>query len=126
MSIQGRLALLTLIAALISGSAQAFERVSDRARFLETVEGKALMLTRPFYLRSAIRVKVETDGDIIGEALGSPVTGDWQWRDGFFCRDLAWGKKDLGPNCQLVEVHGNSIRFTSDYGRGDFADFRIE
>ena len=66
------------------------------------------------------------DGDIRGRALGGPVNGDWRWQDGYFCRDLVWGERDLGPNCQMVEVKGNRIRFTSDFGRGDSADFRIE
>ncbi len=42
-----------------------------------------------------------------------------------FCRDLFWGARDLGYNCQQVDVNGSRIRFTSDRGRGDSAVFRL-
>ena len=42
-----------------------------------------------------------------------------QWSDdGYFCRDLYFGEESLGPNCQLVEINGSTLRFTSDKGDG--------
>ena len=123
-----RLALSFTILTLLlgSGGASAFERVEDQSEFINTVRGKELLITRPFYLRSAIRLEVSPDGAISGSAMTKPVTGDWRWENGLFCRDLYWGERDLGPNCQVVEVAGDRIRFTADYGRGKSADFRID
>lgn len=120
-------ALSILAFVLVSGGAAlAFERVEDRSDFINTVRGKELLITRPFFLRSAIKLEVSPDGEITGRAMSQPVKGDWRWENGLFCRDLFWGERNLGPNCQVVEVLGDRIRFTADYGRGKSADFRID
>ena len=110
----------TLASALLAaGPAFAdFEKVSDRDTFLGLVTGKTL--SRPF-----VRLQVTSDGDIDGRGLQWDVTGDWSWQDGYFCRDLYWGGDDLGYNCQEVKANGNRIRFTSDRGSGDSAEFRL-
>ena len=97
---------------------QAFDKVTSKDQFVQLVEGKDLKLT-------GITVNVTPSGQIKGRAYGFGVSGQWQWRDGYFCRSLYWGKTDLGPNCQQVEVQGNTIRFTSDRGTGQFADLRM-
>ena len=120
-------ALSILAFVLVSGGAAlAFERVEDRSDFINTVRGKELLITRPFFLRSAIKLEVSSDGEITGRAMSQPVKVDWRWENGLFCRDLFWGERNLGPNCQVVEVLGDRIRFTADYGRGKSADFRID
>ena len=92
--------------------------IKVKADFERIVVGRDLTLF-------AIRVIVSPDGQIKGRAYGTPVTGKWRWQDGFFCRDLYWGKRDLGPNCQEVKVHGNKVRFTSDRGSGQHADLTM-
>ncbi|MEL6168837.1 MAG: dihydrodipicolinate reductase [Pseudomonadota bacterium] len=100
--------------------AHAFERVAEKASFIELVEGRNLT-------RLGIRLAVAPTGEIKGRAFGRRVSGQWQWsQDGYFCRDLYYGEQDLGPNCQMVEVNGNTVRFTSDKGNGIFADLRID
>lgn len=99
-------------------AAAAFEKVKSKNQFIQLVAGKDLRLT-------GINVKVSPAGDITGRAYGVGVKGEWQWRDGFFCRSLYWGKRNLGPNCQEVRVNGNTVRFTSDRGAGEFADLRM-
>ena len=121
------LALTVLLAVLgVTSVAGAFERVENRDQFVDTVVGKELLITRPFFLRSAIKLEVSPNGEISGSAMTQPVKGDWRWENGLFCRDLYWGERDLGPNCQVVEVAGDRVRFTADYGRGKSADFRID
>jgi hypothetical protein len=51
--------------------------------------------------------------------------GSWIWEDGHFCRDMDWSGTEIDYNCQLVEVSGNRIRFTTDQGAGDDAVLRI-
>ncbi len=96
----------------------AFEKVTTRNQFVEIVSGKDLKLT-------GITVNVTPGGQIKGRAYGFGVKGEWKWQNGYFCRSLFWGKKDLGPNCQEVKVHGNKIRFTSDKGTGQYADLTL-
>lgn len=98
--------------------AAAFERISTKSDFVQTVSGKNLTIF-------GISVSVQPDGAIGGRAYGRKVKGQWQWRDGFFCRDLFWGDMDLGPNCQVVKVHGDVIRFRSDKGTGRYADLTM-
>ena len=107
----------TLIA--VPAMAEGFIRIIDRQKFLEVVQDRDLT-------RFAINVTVTGTGDIVGRAFGQNVTGDWQWQDGYFCRSLFWGNTELGDNCQQVEFRGETVRFTSDRGTGQFADLKVE
>jgi hypothetical protein len=98
--------------------AEGFNPVSDEQAFVSLVDGRKLT-------RVGIHLDVTPDGKIKGRAFGRDVTGAWTWKSGYFCRDLYWGSRDLGPNCQAVAVQGDTIRFTSDQGKGDFADLRL-
>lgn len=93
-------------------------KIVDEAQFRALVTGKTL--TRPL-----IRLQVSPGGEISGKGASWEVTGNWTWQDGYFCRHLNWGGDDLGYNCQEVRVDGERIRFTSDRGSGDSAEFRL-
>ena len=95
-----------------------FARVTDERQFRQIVQGREL--TYPL-----VRLQVTPDGRIVGKGAGREVSGQWDWENGLFCRDLYWGQRELGYNCQTVEVRGNTVRFTSDEGQGDHADFRL-
>ena len=75
--------------------------------------------------RFLISLSVTSDGKIKGSAAGRSVTGDWDWIDGFFCRTLLWGKRELKYNCQQVNFDGKRLRFTSDRGKGQSASFAL-
>ena len=111
---------LFAMASLIAGPAWAdFQRVQQRESFVSLVDGRDLT-------RLGIRLTVTNDGRIKGSAFGRDVTGDWRWNRGYFCRDLYLGGDLLdGDNCQTVEVSGETLRFTSDRGRGDSASLRL-
>lgn len=115
-----RLAIAVLTATLIAGPAAAeFKRVNDRDNFVSLVKDRNLT-------RLGIRLNVTDNGKIIGRAFGQKVSGAWNWSSGFFCRDLYVNGEVLDDdNCQTVEVRGNTLRFTSDKGAGDFADLRL-
>ena len=104
--------------------AEQFTPIPDENAFLSTVVGKDLRLKG--YGPIVVRLNVKPDGEITGRGLGWPVTGAWRWQDGLFCRDLNWGGSDLGQNCQAVLVQGQTIRFVSDAGKGDYADFALQ
>jgi len=113
-------AFISLCLALpMAASAESFSRVDKRDTFVSLIDGQQLT-------RFGIKLKVTRDGQIAGRAFGRDVTGAWRWQSGYFCRDLYWGKQDLGPNCQAVKVQGNTLRFISDQGKGQFADLVLK
>jgi hypothetical protein len=108
-----------LAAACVAAPAYAeFSKVADQKEFVSLVQGKSLR--RPF-----VNLEVSPDGSISGYGAAWPVSGKWTWSDGYFCRDLYWDGDSLGYNCQEVQAAGDRIRFTSDKGAGDSAEFRL-
>lgn len=114
-----RLLPIVLAATVLSTAAHAdFVPVDERDSFVQLVGNRNLT-------RFGIELIVRPEGTIEGSAFGKQVTGDWRWKDGYFCRDMAWGERDLGFNCQTVERNGRKVRFTSDQGQGRHADLTI-
>jgi hypothetical protein len=110
---------LSLVVGLTPQTAMAEQKiVTTYQEFLALVRGKTL--TRPL-----IRLQVSEDGQITGRGATWDVEGTWRWQNGYFCRDLYWGGDALGYNCQEVRARGNRIRFTSDKGTGQSAEFRL-
>lgn len=110
---------IALVALVIAAPAYGeLSKIADQKEFVAIVEGKALK--RPF-----INLEVSPDGEISGYGAAWPVSGKWTWKDGYFCRDLFWAGDPLGYNCQEVRASGDRIRFTSDKGAGDSAEFRL-
>lgn len=108
---------------LVLGSpaiAQTLDRITDEAAFLALIDGRSL--SNRLY---GISLIVTADGNITGDALGWDVTGGWDWQDGFFCREMAWGGDPIPYNCQLVEARGDNVRFTSNQGTGETASFKL-
>ncbi len=99
-------------------SADSFELIRDRSEFLSLVDGRTLK-------HPGVSLRVTPDGGIRGKGLGVDVTGDWRWQGDFFCRDLSWGDRDIGYNCQAVLRNGSTLRFVADQGQGRVADFRL-
>ena len=101
--------------------AEGFAPVKDEETFVSLVNGKEL---RNFFY--GVSLTVTEDGRIDGSAVGWDITGTWQWQDGYFCREMAWGGDPIPYNCQLVEVEGDDrIRFTVDRGAGRSAAFSL-
>ena len=114
-----RFLVLTACAMALPIGAAAFERVEDRDTFVDLVSDRDLK-------RFGITLQVSENGAIQGRAFGQDVTGQWRWSNGYFCRDLYYGSRDLGPNCQTVEIKGETMRFTSDQGAGMSANLKLD
>ena len=99
-------------------AAQTNEWIKEENRFINLIDGKKLK-------RFLIELSVQTDGTITGMAAGTDVTGNWNWQDNYFCRNLSWGNRYLGSDCQKVELKDQKLFFTSDQGRGATAGFSI-
>ena len=111
---------LGCIAALAAAPVAAEQtKVNSQSEFIRLVAGKTI--SRPF-----VRIELAQDGSITGRGARWDVTGEWTWRDGFFCRSLYWGGDELGYNCQEVRVEAGRIRFTSDRGTGKSAEFNLK
>lgn len=110
-----------LLAAPVGAGANDFEPVKDKDDFLSLVQNRELRIG--LY---SLSLSVLPDGQIKGSALGWDITGNWQWRDGYFCREMDWSGMPIEYNCQLVEAQGaERMRFTVDRGTGDSATFRL-
>lgn len=114
-------ALALLLSAALPAQADSFQRIDDRDEFLGTVEGRELRMGL-----FGITLQVKPDGRIEGRAMGWDITGQWDWKDGYFCREMDWSGYPIPMNCQLVEARGDEqIRFTVDRGAGDSASFNL-
>lgn len=108
-----------LFSFISSGVRSEYLVIKDKNTFIAAIKDKTLK-------RPLIRLEVTEDGKITGRAAMLSVTGQWTWENSYFCRDLFWGSRNLGYNCQQVSRSGKKIRFTSDKGEGDFADFTVK
>ena len=118
MSVRKTTAVAILAMMFAAPAAAEFSKIADQSEFVRLVAGKELR--RPF-----VKLEVKEDGEIAGYGAAWPVSGEWTWKDGYFCRDLFWDGDALGYNCQEVKAAGDRIRFTSDRGAGDSAEFRL-
>ena len=113
------IAVLTLLSGPIR--ADTFVPVRELPAFLRLVEGRDLRIG--LY---NLTLNLAPDGTITGSALGWCITGAWQWKEGYFCRNTDWSGYAIPENCQLVEVSGTEkLRFTVDQGTGDSATFKL-
>lgn len=114
------LCILTLAAPPLA-AAEDFKPVKEKDRFLDLIKDRELRIG--LYNLS---INVLPDGRIDGSAMGWGITGQWTWKDGYFCREMDWSGMEIDYNCQLVEAQGaEKLRFTVDQGRGDSATFRL-
>ncbi len=114
--------LVLSLSAALPASAADFQTVLDRDKFLSLIEGHELHLDT-----WNIRLQVKPNGQISGDMLGWEVTGNWQWKDGYFCREMDWSGYEIDYNCQLVEARGaEALRFTVDQGAGKSATFQLK
>lgn len=59
------------------------------------------------------------DGTFTGKLKsGDKLRGAWQWRGKYWCRNAIIGDRELGTDCQKVEVDGNKWRITRERGKG--------
>lgn len=114
----GRIAWIILCVSMAGSVSAEAQRITDKETFLNIVVDKTL--ARPF-----VSLQVSPDGKIDGNGVGRKVTGDWSWNDGYFCRTMFWGSRELSYNCQSVDKVGDKLRFTADKGAGMTADFSL-
>ena len=112
--------IIVIFLSLMATSAAAQETLTKRSDFLNAVAANFLEIK---LLR--LQLKVLDNGKITGKAFGRDVTGAWEWTNGFFCRSMTWGDRELENNCQQVVKDGKSLIFISDKGTGRSATFSL-
>ena len=117
-----RYAVAFLLLSVLPVMAEGYSPVRDKSQFVSLVEGREL-----HYRLFGISLVIGPNGKIQGKAMGTPVTGTWVWRDGYFCREMDWSGYEIPYNCQLVEAReAQTLRFTTDMGRGQSAAFSLK
>ena len=114
---------LIIVAVMIAPPVYAndYAKVTDKSEFLKLVDGRDLRIG--LY---NLTLQLGNDGTIQGSALGWDITGSWNWKDGYFCREMDWSGQAIDYDCQLVEALGaDKVRFTVNKGSGNSASFDI-
>ena len=104
----------SIVAGVVAGPAFAeFKKIKTEAQFQKQVVGAKISNNGTWLVLS-------NDGKLTGKtAKGDKMNGVWKWNQGFFCRNLLIGKKELGSDCQVVAIDGNEVQFTREQGKGD-------
>jgi len=87
-----------------------FEKISTEEAFVERVVGKRLG-----YDSGAVVVFLE-DRTFGGGFSGSPVWGEWVWRDEQLCHQMNIGEKRYKVACKIPEISEKRIRFIREDG----------
>lgn len=104
---------LPLIFGLTATTATAeFKAVKKEKQFRQSIVDRKLTTKKGFW------TIIKSDGTQTGKFGNKTYTGTWKWSGKYWCRNGVIGGKELGTNCQLVEIDGNKTRFTRDKGKG--------
>jgi hypothetical protein len=101
-------------------TAQSFTKITSEQEFRNMVAGKRLENQTGWALSMP-------DGTLQGEFGGQRLqAGRWMWSQGFWCRNGILNNKEIGSDCQLVEVSGTTVRLTRNQGRGDKVEWTMK
>lgn len=106
------IALLTALAmTTLPLQALGFERIKSEADYVKHIVGNK-------YCNKTGCWTARKNGKMTGKFGSDRFRANWAWRKGFSCRTGTLGGKDIGTDCQVVEVSGNQIRVTRQQGKG--------
>ncbi len=109
------LAVVTASPALAEG----FSRITTKAEYIENVVGKN-------GCNDSGCAKALKNGKMKGKFGALKFRGTWEWRDQYLCRSGKLGDKDLGTDCQVIEISGNKLRITRNKGEGKSVEYTIQ
>lgn len=107
--------LISLVAALSlslgAAEAQNFKRITTEADYIAKVAGKK-------YCNEGGCWTAKKNGRMTGKFGKDRFKANWAWKKSFACRTGTLGKRDIGTDCQVIEVAGNKVRITRKQGKG--------
>ena len=92
--------------------------ITTEKEFRTKVVGKKLITDRGYAL-------VQEDGSMAGKLGGRELTGEWTWEDGYYCRSVALGDRQLPDDCQMVTIEGDEVTFYRKKGYGNGFVYQI-
>ena len=99
------------------------EEASSATR-LATQADMAAIAGKTLTLEPGKSYVIGADGTIKGSWGGAALVGQYEMKDGFFCRTLSQGPSGPAPeDCQILLLEGDTLRGTRD--RGDGASFAL-
>jgi len=96
-----------------------YELISTKEEYLTKVVGRTVRLGDGSSITNA-------DGTMTGNAGGRAINGIWTWEEGLFCREGKIGNDTLERDCQRMEIAGEKIRVTRNYGEGSQSVFSLK
>jgi hypothetical protein len=100
--------------------AQSFKRITTEEEYRASVVGRKMVDEKGNWFM------MKSNGKMTGKAGGKKFSGVWNWQSGFFCRNGRVGTKDIGSDCQIVELSGNTLRGTRKQGKGDTYTYTLQ
>lgn len=90
-----------------------WQRITSEANYRAKVADKKMVFDWGW-------VQVKSNGRIVGKhAKLGRMKGAWNWQKGYWCRSIKSDKRDLGSDCQVVQISGNKVRSITQQGKGE-------
>lgn len=94
----------------IPAHADDFERIETEEEFFEKIVAKRLEY------ESGVVVIFTPERTFDGGFSGSPVWGEWVWRDDTLCHQINIGEKRYKVTCKIPQMAGKKVRFLREDG----------
>ena len=109
----------TVFAGCQTTTMDAMSGETSSATRLETQNDMAAITGKLLVLETGKSYVIGADGTIKGTWDGAALVGEYEMRDGFFCRTLSQGPNGpSGEDCQILILDGNQLKGTRDRGNG--------
>lgn len=118
---------LSLLTLVVCFSIQQVSAADEKTRIETEQEFREIAVGKKLVYKIGEYVIAHDDGTMSGYFGGKPLSGNWNWEDGYYCRTGKLGGKSLGQDCQIVELSGNKLTFIRKKGKGgDSGPYKIE
>lgn len=96
------------------------EEIKSKQEFLKMVADKRLVQGETW-------VKILKDGTVEGKGPeAGTISGSWEWKEQYYCRDLVIDDVPLPHDCQEVVLEGDTVSFRHRDGSGISVSWKIE
>lgn len=104
-----------------TGEQDDFKRVATLDDYMSTVVGRQIV-----FGDKKNTTTTHADGTMTGTIAGKPIVGQWEWSNGYFCREGKHGDDVMERDCQVLEVSGDKIKIIRNEGSGSTSIFSLK